>query len=514
MDTEQPFQFPGGKPRPTRPSLINPLAGALSLAWLLLILLIGIPAFIWFGCRIEPGSDQIAVLIRKTGADLPDGQILATEPGQKGIQEAVLPEGRYFRNPYTWGWIIRQITDVPAGKLGVITRLHGANPPPGQILAGPDTKGIVADILRPGKYRINPYAEQVELFDALTIRPGHIGVVTTLTGEDMLTTATPPAGDSQFLVGPGLKGVRQEVLEPGTYYLNPYMINVIELNLQSQRFEMSGADAISFLTHDGFTVTVEGTIEFAIERDRAAQAMHRVGDLDDIIKKVILPRARGFSRIEGSKQPAIDFIVGETRQAFQKNLEAHLRAKSVEWGVDIKSVLIRKITVPDEIARISRAREIAVQDARKYEQQIEQARSRAELGRQEMLAQQNREKVEAETERIRAVINAQEKLAVRVIAAEKELEVATVDNEAADFRAQAILSQAAGEQDAVRARNAAEVAVLSSEVAALGGGMGLARYLYYDRIGPRIKSWLTSDRDQGLGSIFGAFVPPTGEIQP
>ena len=146
--------------------------------------------------------------------------------------------------------------------------------------------------------------------------------------------------------------------------------------------------------------------------------------MDDILKKIILPRARGFSRIEGSKHPAINFIVGETRQQFQNDLEAHLREQCEDWGVSIKSVLIRNIMPPDEIASIIRDREVAVQDARKFEQQIEQAKSKAELVKQEMLAQQNKEKVEADTARIRAVIGAEQEQAVQVIAAQRELEVA------------------------------------------------------------------------------------------
>ncbi len=55
--------------------------------------------FIWFCCRIEPEPGKLAILIHKTGRDLPEGAILALEPAQKGIQLEVLPEGRYFRNP-------------------------------------------------------------------------------------------------------------------------------------------------------------------------------------------------------------------------------------------------------------------------------------------------------------------------------------------------------------------------------------------------------------------------------
>ena len=359
-----PEQKPPPVPWRTSPSTLSMLGLSVS-AIVIAGLILFLPVFIWFFCRIEPGSDQIAILIRKTGKDLESGQILAVEPGQKGIQADVLPEGRYFKNPYAWDWKIAHVTDIPAGKLGVKTRLYGDDLKPGEIIASGDhTKGIVGDVLTPGKYRINPFAYSVELFDAISIKPGSVGVVTSLVGDDVLNSDVPAELRNTMLVSSNhMKGVIKEVLDPGTYYLNPYVVNVVEVNLQSQRFEMSGDDAISFLTLDGFTVNVEGTIEYAITRENAAFVTHRVGDIDDVLKKTILPRARGFSRIEGSKHPAINFIVGETRQKFQNDLEQHLREKCAEWGVDIRSVLIRNIQPPDEIASVIRDREVAVQNA-------------------------------------------------------------------------------------------------------------------------------------------------------
>ena len=499
----------------SNPIEFKPPKVQLNLPWLasVPVLIVGalIAAFIviWVFCRIEPGAGEIAVLIRKTGDNLPPGQVIALVEKQKGIQLDVLAEGRYFRNPYTWSWKIQRILDVPAGKLGVMTRLYGAELAPGDIIAGDDQRGIVQEILRPGKYRINPYGYNVALFDAINIRPGHVGVMTALTGKDVLNSEVPVLERNTFMVEEGLKGVLSRVLDPGTYYLNPYIYNTVEVNLQSQRFEMSGKDVINFLTMDGFTVTVEGTIEFSIQREESAFLTHRVGDMDDIIKKLILPRARGFSRIEGSKHPAVNFIVGETRQKFQSDLENHLRAKSKGWGVDIKSVLVRKIIVPDEIASINRDRELAVQDAAKYEQQIVQAKSKAELTKQEMLAIQNREKVEADTKRIRAVIDAEQDQSVRLINAQKELDVAEVEYEAALFQSEAIILTADGEKDAIKARNEAEAAVLAGRVAALGGGKNFALYTLYEKLGPNISSVLSSD-DKGIGMIFDAFAPAKG----
>jgi regulator of protease activity HflC (stomatin/prohibitin superfamily) len=476
--------------------------------------------FVWVFCRIEPGSGEIAILIHKNGDDLPPGAIIALQPQQKGIQFEVLPEGRYFRNPYIWGWEIGKITDIPAGKLAVLTRLYGNELPSGEIVAAgdcaksspEDAKGIVATVLGPGKYRINPYACSVQLFDALSIRPGAVGVVTSLTGRDVLDGKLPAEARNTYLVGERMKGVAPEVLDPGSYYLNPYLYHVVEVTLQSQRFVLGGEDAISFSTLDGFNVQVEGTLEFSIDRSKAALITHQIGDMDDVLKKLILPRARGFSRIEGSKHPAINFIIGETRQQFQDNLEQHLRQNAQHWGVAIKSVLIRNIVTPDAIASIIRDREVSVQNARKFEQQIEQARSLAELTRQEMLAQQNQEKVAAETSRIQAVIRAQQDLAVKLTAANQELEVAKLEDQAAAAQAEAIMAKAQAERDVIGWTNKAQAEVITAQVRAFKTGMNLARYAFYQKLGPRIGSLLGSDAPDSFGGLFQPYLPK--EVKP
>jgi hypothetical protein len=206
-----PPPIPGRMVRPAIP----PAARGVTLGLMLIGLLFFGSAFWWFFCRIEPGPDQIAILIRKTGRDLTPNQILATEKGQKGIQLDVLPEGRYFLNPFTWGWRFHRITDIPAGKLGVQTRLFGDELAPGAIIAGPTTKGIVRDVLRPGKYRINPFAFKVELFDATSVRPGSVGVVTSLIGEDVLQHEIPDAERNTFLVSEGSQGRGEGGAGPG-----------------------------------------------------------------------------------------------------------------------------------------------------------------------------------------------------------------------------------------------------------------------------------------------------------
>ena len=63
-------------PRPFHPfkvikSRVLPLSGFSNGPFLLVIIAVAVFLFVWFGCRIEPRSDEIAILIKKTGRNLP-----------------------------------------------------------------------------------------------------------------------------------------------------------------------------------------------------------------------------------------------------------------------------------------------------------------------------------------------------------------------------------------------------------------------------------------------------------
>ena len=495
-----------------------PLGGLWGVAAGLGVLLLGL--WVWFGWRIEPKAGTFAVLMRKTGKNLPAEAILAPGPEYKGIQPEVLPEGRYFRNPFVWDWIYCRATDIPAGKFGVLIRKDGKPLPPGEIIArNPGEKGILPEVLGTGRHRINPYAYDLRLYEDILIKPGHVGVVTALVGDDVLQGVRPALEERGFLVGEGAKGVRQRILKEGTHRLNPFLYSVSIVNTQSQRFELAGNDAITFLTLDGFIVTAEGTLEFNLEEDKVALLTQEVGDMDDILQKLILPSARGFSRIEGSKKMATEFIVGESRQDFQNKLEAYLREICSPRGISLNSVLIRDIFAPQTIAGIVRDRELAVQEARKIDQQIIQAESQAELGRQKALAAQNSAVVMEQTAQIQARIAAEQRKTEQTIAAQTHLDVAKVAYEAAMRNAEAKMTVAEAERRVIEARTKAFAEVLKQEVGVYADEQDYVRMKLYEKVGPRVESILAQPEagkpfglplGGGAGPAGGGTPPPVG----
>jgi hypothetical protein len=71
-------------------------------------------------CKIEVGTGEQAVLIRKVGLDLaPDMELSPPQTASgtyyKGVHPRPLTEGRYFYNPYYWAWEIDKQFLVPDG---------------------------------------------------------------------------------------------------------------------------------------------------------------------------------------------------------------------------------------------------------------------------------------------------------------------------------------------------------------------------------------------------------------
>ena len=188
---------------------------------LAIIPLIGFIVYTKF--RIDVPARHFAVLTKKTGEDLENGEEIAPDERHKGLQLEVLPEGRYFYNPYTWKWEVYPMIEIPREKMGIRIRLYGEDLDYGDFLAKDDDdgdivhKGIVEEVLKPGRYAINAimidrktkkvvgqrrkksdFVEIIELWEPKIIPAGYKGIVTNLAGPM-------PENPNELLVEPGCR---------------------------------------------------------------------------------------------------------------------------------------------------------------------------------------------------------------------------------------------------------------------------------------------------------------------
>lgn len=223
-------------------------------------LIIGIPLFVlifykfilrvFFGLVIVP-EDRIGLVTKKFvligKQELPEGRIVATE-GEAGFQAQTLPPGVYF-----WKWIwqyeitFQPFTVIPTGQIGLVLAKDGAELETGRVLGrkvecdsfqdaaaflkNGGRKGRQTAIVPPGSYRINTFLFNVELTDMATIPDNAVGVVTTLEGkplEEGQIAGRIIAGHNKFqdvdtfLQNEGYKGLQEQVMLAGSYFLNPW----------------------------------------------------------------------------------------------------------------------------------------------------------------------------------------------------------------------------------------------------------------------------------------------------
>ena len=321
--------------------------------------------FVFFVCRVYLGQGEQAFVMNKEGKDLDNTMLLAPETQYKGPQKEPLKEGRHFLNPYFYDWTRPQkAMEIPQDQVGILTRLNGQAPPYGEGVAqDPKQCGIVQEPVMPGRHYLHLWEYSCEIAPMVKIEPGFMGVVTRLAGPL-------PANPNTFVVEAGARGTQPFLVPPGAYpqYSNKYVFEITPIDIRSQKFEVSGKDAVTFPSKDGFPITAEGTIEWALNPDTLPEVFVKYIDdefrakkdmMGAIVRKRILPEARSYFRIVGGSSRAIDFMTGTTRIAVQTAVEKKLRAVCAEEGIIVKSFVIRDTSPPKPIREQYSRRELA-----------------------------------------------------------------------------------------------------------------------------------------------------------
>ncbi len=360
----------------------------------LLLILLGSMLWHTFFHYVPPG--HMLVIVAKNGDELGPDQVLAKE-GQKGIQEKVLGEGWHYVTPIIYTVELHPNVFIKPGHVGIVTAKGGKTPKNGGILAeADDERGIRRQVLTPGSYRLNPYGYKVEEVPATIIKPGFVGVVRRLLGDDA-------AGD---------KGILREVLQPGLYYVNTKEFEVLprEIGIYQTTYHYDPAHAerntaITFPARDGNIVSMDCTIEWEIMPADWPDLITAYDSLTDIELKVVDQHAKKISRERGFNYRVQDFLEGETREKFQADFYQELQKACAEKKVGIHSAFIRNTIIPENFLEPKRARQLAVETKLTSEAKQATARTEAAVAKAKGEIAQGVAQVAAETERLVAGID-------------------------------------------------------------------------------------------------------------
>src|SRR5262249_5764786 len=192
--------------------------------------------------------------------------------------------GRHFLNPLAWSHEVKPMLEVPAGQCAILTRRYGKDLPAervaqGELLVeleprspGQEYRGVVRQVLLPGRHRVNPYAYDTKLVPAVEIKAEQVGVRTVKVGLDPRVLKLEPE-QSQYVVPVGrpegeYRGVQEKPVAAGTYYINPYAEAIVPVDVRSHRVEFTD---IEFPSRDGFTLKPQVLVTYRIDPAKAPE---------------------------------------------------------------------------------------------------------------------------------------------------------------------------------------------------------------------------------------------------
>jgi len=208
-----------------------------------------------------------------------DARAFLSNGGERGPQMALIPPGKYRINTLLFSVGLVDAVIVPPGKIGVVEARDGKPLATGRVIArfvdcdsfqdaqafiaGGGERGPQAAVIAPGTYRINPFLFSVQLADAIDIPDNKVGIVTTREGAPLpsgeIAGATVAAHNmfqnaQAFVDARGFKGLQEQVLLAGRYFINPRFATVELVDMTEVPIAHVGV-VIAFVGKEGQDVT-------------------------------------------------------------------------------------------------------------------------------------------------------------------------------------------------------------------------------------------------------------------
>lgn len=256
------------------------------LPWVIgvILFLIGYKWTFWMlGIAVIP-EDCIGIINKKfvlfgEHKSLPDGKIIALQ-GEAGFQADTLAPGLYFGYwPWQYDITRAKFVTVKEGCIGVVETRDGSPLTNGRVLGkkvdcdafqnarkfleNGGERGPQMTIIPPGTYRINTALFTITEARVTEIKDNMVGIITTKEGAPLKTGDI--AGkeiqghnsfqDGQaFVDGGGFKGLQEQVILAGRYFINPNFATVEAVEMTKVPIANVGV-VIAYVGEDGGDVT-------------------------------------------------------------------------------------------------------------------------------------------------------------------------------------------------------------------------------------------------------------------
>lgn len=182
--------------------------------------------------------------------------------------------------------------------------------------------------------------------------------------------------------------IQNKTLGSGLNFVNPLM-EIKHLDVRTQNYTMSGVhdegdkngdDAIRILTKDGLEVSIDLSVLYRINADKAPQLIKEIGV--EFKDKIIRPVARTKIRDNAVYYDAIE-LYSTRRDEFQNRIFKSIEEEFTKRGLVLENLLLRNITLPQTVKLTIESKINAEQDAQKMQFVLQKEKQEAERKRVE-----------------------------------------------------------------------------------------------------------------------------------
>jgi len=181
-------------------------------------------------------------------------------------------------------------------------------------------------------------------------------------------------------------GSAQTPIGEGLHFTAPWPITVTnDMSVQTQNYTMTAADIpgtddpVLVLGLDGASATVQATLLYNLEPDRASDVFRAVGP--DYSVKLVQPTARSCIRTEFAKYEMVDAATGSLDEV-SANVQRCIGEKIDPQGIRLQDLQIREVTLGDQVQSAIDQKVSAREDIERTRNQLEQAQVQADITRQ------------------------------------------------------------------------------------------------------------------------------------
>jgi regulator of protease activity HflC (stomatin/prohibitin superfamily) len=311
-----------------------------------------------------------------------DGETFLEMGGKRGLQDSLLPPGRFYINTYMFEIKKDKATFIKQGEVGVVISYIGKDP----AMEGIDAIG--------GGAQAASSTPAVEATGSDS-KKAVIGTPST----DPMDKRLDSGVRTKHLVPRGYRGIQTDVLGPGKYYLNPRAVMILPVATTTctmawaapkdgQSKDSSGLDPFKVSSKDAFDMTIEAECLYRIAPENAPFVISKVGDPKLLESQVIHPLVNGILRNQASGSDAIKYQQERTAEA--KQAENQLRIALDAYKVEVVQLLITNIGMDKDLLENVKAKSKAGLQQQAYE--AEQAAETTRIALESTRAQADQQK--------------------------------------------------------------------------------------------------------------------------